>query len=144
MKAWRTIFKDQSKNNTKWDYIIPIGLSTIIIIISFLSFLIFWGMGNGNIELVHIAFIIIAITYLVMIVFTRFTRPISRILVFPLTGLISVFIYLLIGGIYINYIHSRRGEEIVNFAVMIGTIAFLGVGYLLGNIVLALSRRYRK
>jgi hypothetical protein len=95
------VIKDSEKvdqsiehKNTRDDYLIPIGLSSILVVLGLfgVSLVIALG-GNGNPPMW--VWILILTTYLIMFFFTKFTERKGRMLVFPIISLLGVFMILI-------------------------------------------------
>ena len=127
--------------NTRDDYLIPIGLSTLLAVLFFFGVVLLIGLaGSGNPP--RELYVLILTTYAIMFFFTKFATRNVRVLVFPVLGLLAIFIFL-IGAFYVEYSNSmgHKGDIIQGIGGLIGLVAFLGLGYTFGNLVLKSSRR---
>ena len=140
-KGKKAIIKKQ--RDTRIDYLLPIGLSTLEIVCLFFIFLIYWGLGNGNIKYIYAAIFVTLVTYIIMFYTTlKFTRK-MRIKSFLIIGVVAFFFVLLslLGGEVISYTLSFLFYDIAEF---LAVIFVLGLGFLIGNILLMLMQWFRR
>ncbi len=124
-------FEIRAKENTKWDYILPIGLSGIEAL-----FFIFWAILTDLVEKEQaevwgtfyrfdwtewILFLFsIAITFVLLFLITKYLTRLQRILILPLIGFFSIFL-------------GRVLWEA--FYLLLGVLLY-GIGYILGTLIL--------
>ena len=126
----------------KIDYVIPIGLSTLETIGLFVIFLIYWGLGNGHIKYIYAAIIVILVTYIAMFYTTSKHSRKVRVILFLTLGFSAFFFSLLsLLGDVIGYKLSILFYDIAGFLAI---IFVLGLGFLIGNILLIVIKRFRR
>ena len=139
---WRDMIKDRSKENTIWDYIIPIGLTLISILFFVVGMSVLSALGHGtppepNVVLFFIFLPISIVISVVYYLLTRYLSRLHRVLLFPVVGGIALAFYILT-ALSQGLPQPLYGISFIFLKLMkfFAIITAFGIGYTVGSLIL--------